>query len=69
MKLPLLTICLTLVAAAAQASDVNLTADQKVEWHQKSQKIVGLARDIFPMKQKNIRNRELFFMEIRHFQC
>lgn len=48
MKLPLLTICLTLVAAAAQASDVNLTADQKVEWHQKARRSSPSAMPLQP---------------------
>lgn len=55
MKLPLLTICLTLVAAAAQASDVNLTADQKVEWHQKSQKIVAVGNAVATKDDMNIK--------------
>lgn len=42
MKLAYLTVLLSLFAAsAAAASDIDITAEQRVEWHQKSQKMVA----------------------------
>ncbi len=39
----ILTVLLTLLYAfAARADDVNITADKKVEWHQKEQKVVAV---------------------------
>ena len=48
MKLPLLTICLTLVAAAAQASDVNLTADQRLNGIKKARRSSPSAMPLQP---------------------
>lgn len=46
MKLSLLTLILTFMCSSVQAADVNITADEKVEWHQKEQKIVAIGNAI-----------------------
>lgn len=56
MKLTFLTLILAFVCPALlHASDVNLTADEKVEWHQKEQKIVAVGNAVATKDKMNIR--------------
>jgi len=55
MKPVFLTLLITLYAATSLAADVNLTADEKVEWHQKAQKIVAVGNAVATKEDMNIR--------------
>ncbi len=55
MKPAFLTLLAALYAATASAADVNLTADEKVEWHQKAQKIVAVGNAVATKEDMNIR--------------
>ncbi len=59
MKLLLSALCLLFSAAAAQAGDVNITADQKVEWHQKEQKIVAVGNAVATRDDMSIKSDTL----------
>lgn len=59
MKL-LLTACLFLLSVSAvYAGDVNITAEQKVEWHQKEQKIVAIGNAVATRDDMNIKSDTL----------
>ncbi len=55
MKRAFLTLLITLYATTVAAADVNLTADEKVEWHQKAQKIVAVGNAVATKEDMNIR--------------
>ncbi len=54
MKSAFLTLLITLCSATAWAADVNLTAEEKVEWHQKAQKIVAVGNAVATKEDMNI---------------
>ena len=53
--LPVLLVALMVTTGTVCASDVNLTADEKVEWHQKEQKIVAVGNAVATRDDMNIR--------------
>lgn len=55
MKLILSAIFLLLSAATVKAGDINITADNKVEWHQKAQKIVASGNAVATRDDMNIK--------------
>ena len=59
MKLLLTTLLLLFSAVFAYAGDVNITAEQKVEWHQKEQKMVAVGNAVATRDDMNIKSDTL----------
>lgn len=56
MKKMLYILALSLVfSSTGQAEDINLTADEKVEWHQNDQKMIAIGNAIASKKDLSIR--------------
>ncbi len=51
----LFTALMTASIPAAQAEDIHLTADDKVEWHQNEQKMIAIGNAVATQKDMNIR--------------
>ena len=64
MKLLIILISYCLLANQAFAGDINITADQKVEWHQKEQKMVAVGNAVATRDDMNIKADTL----IAHYQ-
>lgn len=54
-KLFCLVTLMTLLTFSARAEDINLTADEKVEWHQNEQKIVAVGNAVASKKDLSVR--------------
>jgi lipopolysaccharide export system protein LptA len=55
----LLSIAIILLSSPALASDVNLTADTQVEWHQKENKMVAIGNAVVTRGGMNIRANKI----------
>ena len=56
---PALILLSFFLAFSAQAADVNITADNRVEWHQKSQKVVARGNAVATREDMNIKSDTL----------
>lgn len=63
-KISFLTLFLVLISHSLQASDVNITAEKKVEWHSQSKQIIAIGDAVASKENMKIRADKL----IAHYQ-